>query len=195
MTELAARTLAEAYVFIELTLGRRTPVDMYALTELRYVDGNSVLRVNGWHDGEQHDFTIVVPGVEIRAHFRPGELYGEGRTPSWLIDAGQWHGVENYAAANLATIVEQAAGGSFTPDDVNDFAKSLESALSALTEIGKFIPEGADEVPPEAFWSDTGRAIRDRDPGAFQRWRLVRDEAQYLSMADQVNAFRAAQGS
>ncbi|MFC7528570.1 hypothetical protein [Actinoplanes sp. GCM10030250] len=190
-TQLEARTLAEAYLFVELVVGRNVPVDLRQITDLSYVDGHRVLQVNGVHDGEQHDFTIVVPSVALRGDIRPGEFYGEGTEPSVLIDAGQWRGVEDFAAANIGILLEQAGGGALTPDAVNEIAKNLESACSALAEIGKFLPEGADEVPAEAFWTDTGRLIRERQPEAFRRDRLVRDEAEYQSMAGQITAFLA----
>ena len=182
---MEARTLAEAYMYVELVVGRRVPVDLRAITDLSYVDGYRVLRVDGWHDGEQHDFTLVVPSVALRGDIRPGGLYGEGTEPSVLIDAGQWCGVEGWSAANIGVLLKET----FTPDVANDVAKHLEAAHSALAEIGKFLPEGADEVPAEAFWTDAGRLIRERHPEAFRRDRLVRDEAEYRSMAERITAY------
>lgn len=182
---MEARTLAEAFMYVELVVGRRVPVDLHGITDLSYVDGHRVLRVNGWHDGEQHDFTVVVPSVAMRGYIGPGEFYGEGTEPSVLIDAGQWCGIEGFAAGNIGILLKQA----FTPDVANEVAKNLVSAHSALTEIGKFLPEGADEVPAEAFWTDTGRLIRERQPESFRRDRLVRDDAEYLSMAERINAY------
>ena len=188
MTRFEARTLAEAYMFVDLVVGRNKPVDLTAITELDYDGGNRVLRVNGWHDGEQHDFTIVTPGRSGETRF--GELYGTGREPSLIIDAGQWRAVEDFAASNIAAMVQRAAGGPLSPDEVNEIANNVEVAYSALAEIGKFLPDGAGEVPAEAFWSETGRAIRSQQPEAFRRERLVRDEAQYRAMADQISAAR-----
>ncbi|MEV6302252.1 hypothetical protein AB0M02_22740 [Actinoplanes sp. NPDC051861] len=188
MTQFEARTLAEAYMFVDLVVGRNKPVDLTALTDLDYVDGNRVLRVNGWHDGEEHDFTIVTPGRT--GDTRPGELYGTGREPSLIIDAGQWRAVEDFAASNIAALVQQAAGGPLSPDEVNEIANNVEVAYSALAEIGKFLPDNAVEVPDEAFWSEIGRTIREQQPEAFRRERLVEYEAQYRAMADQINAAR-----
>jgi hypothetical protein len=194
MTRLEARTLAEAYLFVELVVGRNAPVDLLRITELDQLEGWWVLRVDGWHDGEQHDFAIVVPSAAVRDDTRPGELYGEGAGPSILIDAGQWLGVEGFAAANIGALIEQSGGG-FTPDALDQVGNNLETAYSALAEIGKFLPAGAGEVPAEAFWSEPGRLIRERQPEAFRRDRLARDEAEYRSMADQINAFRSATGA
>ena len=53
-----------------------------------------------------------------------------------------------------------------TPED-------LDIARAALEEVIKFLPDGADSVPDNAFWTERGRAVRDREPGRFRRARLA----------------------
>lgn len=191
--QLEARTLTEAYLFVELVVGRNVPVDLLDITTLERVEGWGVLRVNGWHDGELRDFVIMVPPGGLLAGTRPtGEWYGERDDRSLLIDAGQWRGVEDIATANIGALIEQTGGGGFTADQIDEASRNLDVALSALLEIGKFLPPGVDEVPAEAFWSDTGQLIRERQPEAFRRERLTRDEAVYRSFVDQIEAFWAA---
>jgi len=46
-----------------------------------------------------------------------------------------------------------------------------------MEEVLKFIPEGAEEVPPSGFWSERGRKLRADSPRRFRRDELttVRD--------------------
>jgi hypothetical protein len=78
-----------------------------------------------------------------------------GSDPSRLLDAGQWLAISEYYAK-----LEPG-----TPDD-------LSIARAAVEEVIKFL-EGADSVPDTAFWTDRGRAVRDREPGRFRAARLA----------------------
>ncbi len=83
-----------------------------------------------------------------------------GADPSRLLDPGEWMAMADYYAK-----LEPG-----TPDDV-------DIARAAIEEVLKFVPPGAERVPDDAFWSERGRAVRDREPGRFRRARLeaVRD--------------------
>ena len=189
-TQLQARTLEEAYLFVDLVVGAGDPAELRRLTELLPAGGSQVLRVHGRYDGELHDFAVLVPD-EDREDVRLGELYGEDRTPSTLIDAGQWRVVEEDATVHIGRLLEEAGGGGLSAAALDELGDHLETAYSALVEIGKFLPDGAAEVPAAAFWSELGRLIRANQPEAFRRDRLARDEAEYRSMADRIIAFRA----
>ncbi|HWU90486.1 MAG TPA: hypothetical protein VN253_24645, partial [Kofleriaceae bacterium] len=50
---------------------------------------------------------------------------------------------------------------------------ALARAIAALEEVTKFIPPGADRVPPEALFTPAGRGVYDREPGRFRIARLA----------------------
>jgi hypothetical protein len=79
-----------------------------------------------------------------------------GSDPSRLLDAGEWMATsEYYAKLDPGT------------------AEDLDIARAALEEVIKFLPDGADSVPDKAFWTERGRAVREREPGRFRRDRLA----------------------
>jgi hypothetical protein len=81
--------------------------------------------------------------------------YG-GSDPSRLLDAGQWLAIAEYYA--------KLEPGS--PDD-------LDIARAAMEEVIKFLPDGFDNVPDTAFWTERGRMVREREPARFRRARLA----------------------
>src|SRR5688572_10305696 len=86
----------------------------------------------------------------------PNEAEIGSRDPSRLLDPGEWLAISEYYAK-----LEPG-----TPDD-HDIART------ALEEVIKFLPDGAERVPDEAFRTERGRAVRDREPGRFRRARLA----------------------
>jgi hypothetical protein len=99
------------------------------------------------------EFVFELPKVQ-----RPigNELEFGGPDPSRLLDPGEWLAIsEHHAKLNPGT-----------PDD-------LDIARAALEEVIKFLPDGAECVPDDMFWSDRGRAVRGREPGRFRRDRLA----------------------
>ncbi|MGW5189168.1 hypothetical protein ACWEOO_07940 [Kribbella sp. NPDC004138] len=85
-----------------------------------------------------------------------------GPEPSELVDAGQWLAVADRIA------------GEVPADDRSEAARTvMEYAHQAVREVLKFVPPAADAVPEEAFWTDAGRAERDREPGRFRVDRLL----------------------
>jgi hypothetical protein len=116
--------------------------------------------------GARREFVFALP--ERPTPPRPGEqvTFGAHRDPSVLFDAGQWLAV--------ADMLAFAAGLDVPPEERRE---SLTIAIACLDEILKFLPDGSDEPPASMFWSDAGRAERDRDPGRFLRESLVRYRA------------------
>jgi hypothetical protein len=78
-----------------------------------------------------------------------------GEDPSRILDPGEWMAISEHYAK-------------LTPSTADD----LDIACAALEEVIKFIPPDADRVPDDAFRTERGRAIRDREPGRFRRARL-----------------------
>ena len=50
----------------------------------------------------------------------------------------------------------------------------FRTAAGSVGEVLKFIPDGADSVPPQGFWTDEGRAEHARAPDRFRRAELER---------------------
>ena len=88
-----------------------------------------------------------------------GPLAYGGDEPSTIIDAGQFLGLANRNAksvpADVAALIESARPSA---------GDALDVAIAALAEVLKFIPPDASTVPPGAFFTDQGRAIRDQKP-------------------------------
>jgi hypothetical protein len=94
----------------------------------------------------------------------PPPAYG-GPTPSRIICPGQF-----------ALVAEQAARSAPldpAPPDTAGGRATLAQALAAQQEVVKFIPAGGSAIPAEAFASPEGRALYQREPGRFDRERLM----------------------
>jgi hypothetical protein len=64
-------------------------------------------------------------------------------------------------------VADLAARHSPVPD-----AADYTLAAAAIDEVLKFIPSGAEAVPPEALHTATGRAAYQQEPSRFQKARL-----------------------
>jgi hypothetical protein len=111
--------------------------------------------------GREREFVFALPPKVVMADGWP--TFG-GEEPSKLLDAGDWLWVADMTVRNL-------------PADAEEARRQLIVATKAIEEIVKFIPDGDEEVPGEAFWSERGREVRDADPGRFRldRLRAIRD--------------------
>ena len=103
--------------------------------------------------------------LEPTAHPKDGSFGGP--EPSAILDPGQWlEASDRWAKAvpgsakNLDTTAKRRAGA------------TLQKAASAMEEVLKFIPPGADEVPRSAFKSDESARFIAEMPRQFQRYRL-----------------------
>lgn len=120
-------------------------------------------------------------GVERRFLFRRPEEFSvpaRGRWavepgPSELLDPGEWVG-----AADL--LLQPFDPESADPTQQYRLSRALLRCQGAIAEALAFLPPGADAVPPAAFWSQRGRAIRNRDPERFGRARLVLESLDYV---------------
>jgi hypothetical protein len=152
-----ARTNAEAHLYMDLrpcdACGHRGFSGDSAMV---FVDGELCSRYSGAcpRCGTERKFTFRVP-EEVRLPLERDIVFG-GPEPSELLDAGEW-----------LTVADLAAGRP-EPDDAD-----LALAAAAIDEALKFIPEGADEVPPETLRTEDGREVYEREPGRFRRARLA----------------------
>lgn len=96
----------------------------------------------------------------------PATQFG-GAEPSQIIDAGQYLETADLAAAEVPADVT-----GLTTLQRERALHSLRRAISAVEEVLKFLPPGADSAPESAFFTRPGRARLDREPGRFHRARL-----------------------
>jgi hypothetical protein len=91
-----------------------------------------------------------------------------GPEPSRLIDAGQFLAVARELAAAVPADPAQCPA-----EERADAREAMAMAVSAVTEVRKFLPADGNEVPPEAFFTAAGRALYGADPVQFTRRRLT----------------------
>lgn len=201
MGVVRARTLTEAYMYLELVVEGERPIDHARLVRLSTRDGERVVRVDGPHGGRHYQFTIVVaappPGEQIRGigHF------GHDSEPSTLIDPGGWRMIELWsgppaeAALRASTAPPPIDGASvIASDDPDRYTRTgdgLLTALAALGEIAKFIPAGEAAVPAAAFFTPSGRELLRREPEAFRSARVEHERVRYRALLDQLVARHA----
>lgn len=149
------RTSAEAHIYMDqrpCTCG-----DIEFDRESAVMDDGGVLCSRYYGNcrscGTMREFVFELPPTQ-RPITNQVEFGGADR--SRLLDAGEWLAISEYYA--------KLDPG--TPED-------LDIARAALEEVIKFLPNGVESVPDSAFWSERGRAVRDREPGRFRRERLA----------------------
>ncbi|MGX7674411.1 hypothetical protein [Plantactinospora sp. DSM 117369] len=168
-----ARTSAEAHLYMELhpceSCGESGFEPASSVVE---AEGDLASRYTGSCPscGTAREFTFRIPDEILL----PGDedlRFGDDR-PSELLDAGEWLWLAD-ALARGAPAQPSGVGA----EDRQSARIDLLTAASALSEVLKFVPAGADAVPAEALWSGRGREIYAAGPGRFRRLRLeaVRD--------------------
>jgi hypothetical protein len=96
-----------------------------------------------------------------------GELGFGPADPSEIIDAGQWlQCADRIIASTPSSIL------GVSEEEWRTRRYMFQAAAESVREVLKFIPAGADDVPPDSFWTDDGRDLRDRVPGRFRRDKL-----------------------
>ncbi|MET7333763.1 hypothetical protein [Nonomuraea sp. NPDC005650] len=164
-----ARSLVEAYVYFDLVAGggsHRAAVEQ---------DEDSwVVRLGG---------TEVLVPQEAEDVARQAELtFGSGL--SELIDPGQWVLI---AATYASRALQGALFFAADPSDPEAYGKVEADwlfAADAVAEALKFFPADAAELPPDAFWSEMGRALRESEPHRVTRQKLEGDLAFYRRSLD-----------
>ncbi|TMR14401.1 hypothetical protein ETD86_28705 [Nonomuraea turkmeniaca] len=171
-----ARSLVEAYVHLDLVAHGGEPGASRRAAVAEEQDG-WVLRLG--------DAEVLVP-YEAEAGARHEQLtFGSGL--SELIDPGQWVLIAaTYARRALEGGLFLAAG----PSDAGAFdtvAADWRVAADAVAEALKFFPDGATELPQEAFWSEMGRSLRELQPDRLTRRKLEDDLAFYRQSLDDLH--------
>jgi hypothetical protein len=109
----------------------------------------------------------------------PGAEGFGGPEPSQIVDPGQYLVLARHAAGLVP------GDPVHCPPENRDAAhEAIATALLALAEVVKFVPEDTDRVPADAFWTEQGRAVYAADPGQFRRDRLDAVAARYARVRD-----------
>jgi hypothetical protein len=176
-----ARTNAEAHLYMELN-----PCENCGETEFQpasaviVAEGDLASRYAGPcpRCGFQREFVFRIPEEVIFPD--PAEPRFGDDQPSVLIDAGEWLWVADLIARNVPAEPDDG----MTADDRHRVLIDLRTAAAAVTEAMKFIPPGADTVPPDGVWSARGRGVYDDEPGRFRRIRLDAVQRTYRRLAE-----------
>ncbi|MGW5688786.1 hypothetical protein [Nonomuraea sp. NPDC003754] len=158
-----ARTRDEALVYLDLNPCECGSVETEWDSGVVSVEGSLATCYSGVCEGcgAEREHLFSLPRRETMPVGWPA--FG-GTEPSELLDAGEWMWLADLTAGNV-------------PDDPENARRTLSMARAAVEEVLKFIPEGRDDVPAEAFWTARGREVRAAEPPRFRRDRLqvVRD--------------------
>jgi hypothetical protein len=167
-----ARTRDEAMLYLELH-----PCPECGETATQW--NNALSHDDGWPArryytacpscGTQREYLFRLPERALVPPANAHVLFG-GPEPSQLLDAGEWLRVADICARAAGPVSVDDSGRSRYDEEARE---SLEVAVAAMDEVLKFIPEDADEAPLTAFWTETGQQVRAREPGRFQRDRLL----------------------
>jgi hypothetical protein len=163
-----ARTASEAHLFMDLhecdVCGEAEFERNFAVV---MIGGELCSRYTGTcpECGNPREFTFRLP--EQTPIPDPAEPSFGGERPSELLDAGEWLWVaDGIAAGTPAEPAGMDAG------QRQRACYDLLTAAAAVAEARKFVAFGADAVPVEALWSQTGRAVHEADADRFGRQRL-----------------------
>lgn len=190
MARPEARTLAEAFVYLELTLPPGDePLDLRRRTTLHTEDDRYVLAFDGPYQDEPVTAEVAVPVAAQRAAEADDAAPGFGPGLSTLIDAGQWAGVELYHRDAVTTALDRLADEPLGRDEYWDLMEALGQAHRCVTEVLKFLPDDADAVPADAFWTEDGRRLAELNPELFARRRLEDARAEYAETRERFRRY------
>lgn len=171
-----ARTLVEAFLYLDLTvhgLDLTTHDDDSAGVSRQAVltEEEDVWRVR------LEDAEVLVPYASENEARSEDLTFGSGI--SELIDPGQWVLIAvTYANRALEAAFFFAADSS---DDAQyeSITADWRFAADAVAEALKSLPDDADELPAEEFWTEMGQAAREEQPQRFTRSALEQELAYY----------------
>ncbi|MFC7528579.1 hypothetical protein [Actinoplanes sp. GCM10030250] len=166
MIPLATRSSEESRLYLELQTCPQCGAPALEVTAHWLADEDGALLSCYESRCEQcattADFEFTVAGEP------PAPPQFGGPEPSQLIDAGQFLTV----ARDLAAAVP-ADPARCPADERADAREAMVIAVAALSEVRKFLPADAHEVPQSAFFTPSGRAVYSADPAQFTRRRLT----------------------
>jgi hypothetical protein len=174
------RSIVEAYVYLDLVARDGEPGASRRASLTREQDG-IVVRLDA--------LEILVPyEAEVGAR-EQGAVFGSGL--SELIDPGQWILLAaTYASRALEGALFYAADPS-GGDRYDSVEADWRFAADAVEEALKFFPPGETELPPDAFWTELGRSVRESEPDRLTRPKLESDRALYLQSLDDFRRLHA----
>ncbi|NUW32344.1 hypothetical protein HTZ77_13010 [Nonomuraea sp. SMC257] len=174
------RSLVEAYLYLDLVAYDGEPGASRQATVTREQDGVVV----GLGTTE-----ILVPYEAEAGAREEGALFGSGL--SELIDPGQWVLIATtYASRALEGALFHAADPS-GEHRYEDVAADWRFAAESIAEALKFFPPDEDELPPDAFWTELGRSLRESEPDRLTRQKLESDLALYHQSLDDFHRLNA----
>lgn len=162
---LVSRSAEESQLYMDLKPCRACGERGFSWSD-HYLESRAsqlVSRYTGVCDscGDQFEFEF-----ELRRDELNPEGFG-GATPSQIIDPGQF-----LALARAAAEMVPAEPARCEPEERENTVSTLLFAIAAIEEAAKFVPDGEDAVPPDAFVTDDSRAVYAADPLSFQSDRL-----------------------
>lgn len=167
-----ARTLAEAHLYLTLVVAAEEAIGNPAtLTEGQDAWTLSLsLSLNGPETIE------VAVGYESEAQARrQGLTFGAGT--SELIDPGQWM---QLSAAYARQALAEALRVAQDPSDDQRFERVVEDwefARDTAIEAANFLPQDAEAIPADTFWTPSGHEAYRESPHRFTRARIADDVA------------------
>lgn len=180
MTLSRARSSAEAHLYMRLQACEVCGATEFSPdSSVVMVDGELASRYTGIcpQCGTVREFTFLLPDEVIFPNEEEPE-FGDDQ-PSELLDPGEWLWLAD-ASAGAAPAQPDGLSAQARQEALID----LRTAAAAVGEVLKFIPDGAEEVPSEAFRSPRGRAVYAQEPGRFRRGRLEVVQTTYRDISD-----------
>lgn len=191
---LTARTLAEAQVYFALM--RITGPDAPPLPDGPDSTLAGTTRTEGEQEwtlsygtDEQGRIELAVPYGSEDVSRRAGVIFGLGVSP--LIDAGQWVTVAQVFVRRAFDRDFALTDGTGTPQQRRLVELDWEYAAEAQGEALKFVPEGAEALPPTAIWSELGHRALAEQPDNLTPAKIADDHQYYR---DTLGDFRMLHG-
>jgi len=180
-TQLVPRSMAEKALYMELTPCPSCGSTPFERSHALVQRGNDLVAVDQGPCSTcrtHREFAFVLPDDPLPAGSAT-EGYG-GPEPSRIIDPGQWLSLSDlYARAPLAEPSALDAAGR------QRAWETLRKAIVAMEEAQKFCgPDGMDEPPEHAFWSEESARMKAELPGQFRRFRLEARLGAYRGLAE-----------
>lgn len=179
MTVLAARSSAEAHLYMELHACDCGEVE-FTPTGTTVVPGDDQTSITYAGTcprcGSARTFTFQMPAQEPFPD--PDEPAFSTSGCSSLVDAGQWLWLADLVPAGL-----RGEPAELTGQERRQAQFDLRTAAAAVTEALRFVPSGAAAVPADALFTDQGRQVYARDPARLRRQRLLAARQALLDLA------------